>query len=64
MVRLKNRWIIVRVDEAKHMALSVDASKMKSLLPSKRDLFMLLSDGVTESFGITHSGALRESRGE
>ena len=64
MVRLKNRWLIVRVDESRHVAPPGDGSKMATSLPSKRDLFLLLSDGVIDSFGITHSGALRESKGK
>lgn len=67
MVRLKNRWLVVRVDEARHVAppVGVDGpNKRITTLPSKRDLFMLLSDGVIENFGITHCGALRDSKGK
>lgn len=53
MVRLKNRWLIARVDFAEE----------KAALPSKRDLFLLLNDNIIENFGIIWSGALRETRG-
>jgi hypothetical protein len=33
-------------------------------LPSKRDLFLLLSDAVLQSFGFSQAGLLRDSQGK
>lgn len=68
MVRLKNRWLVLRVDQMEDTTGGVCEKKNRpvSSLPwlSKRDLFLLINDLFTESFGITYSGALRETKGK
>ena len=65
MVRLKNRWMIVRIDRKQDAERNPsNPNKFGSpFLPSKRDIFNWLSDAVVENFGIVVSGSMRDSRG-
>jgi hypothetical protein len=67
MVRLKNRWLIAQVDYAEHLTTSVAATgelAPKADLPSRKQIFLTLSDAVLINFGIARGRGLRDTQGK
>lgn len=64
MVRLKNRWLVIRVDQKVDNLDGYKNRPVPLAWLSKREFFVFLNDVFTENFGITYCGALRESKGK
>jgi hypothetical protein len=65
MVRLKNRWLIAQVDHAENLMNASTGSQLppKADLPSRKQIFLTLSDAVVTNFGIARGRGLRDTQG-
>jgi hypothetical protein len=64
MVRIKTRWLLVRIDYAHHMnANDDDNTDDVENFPSKNELARVIRDSIVQCSGITLSGVASDTQG-